>query len=290
MMTSLRTLRLYDCQVASLPSAIGDLVNLEEINLEKNELRELPMEICRLRSLVTLVLSGNHLRRIPDDIGNLRSLKFLALSNNELTDLPESIGWLSAMATLSLQGNSLQCLPVALGKVNGVQLFPGNTSLEVFPASMYHYAKGKKGDAIAYYFRPPPEESQIEKESESEREKEKDKEKDAYPAQPKEDKEDQPPPIKVPMPMLRDWCLQCLRLNGEERTHLQRDWATLPIELQEAYRESMFYYCTTCKKDLACPYYRIERNMEGLEGYAYLCHLLRCKTTVSRWSKVTFPN
>ena len=94
----------------ALPSEIGDLTNLERLNLSGNALSgEIPEEIGNLTRLEELWLTGNALSgEIPEEIGKLTSLRRLLLDNNDLSGaIPSEIGKLTSLEGLWLSINSL---------------------------------------------------------------------------------------------------------------------------------------------------------------------------------------
>jgi|GEM_PF-3848071 len=94
----------------SLPSEIGDLLDLETLRLNYNTLSgKIPKEIGSLNKLKTLFISNNDLSgKIPPSIQFLTNLENLNLSYNKITgDMPEEIVRLDALNTLSLTNNNL---------------------------------------------------------------------------------------------------------------------------------------------------------------------------------------
>eukprot|EP00501_MAST-03F_sp_TOSAG23-6_P000940 GSMAST32.ASY1.ANO1.976.1 assembled CDS len=77
-----------------IPTEIGQLTNLNWLNLRNNQLSgSIPKEIGLLRNLESLILACNQLTGpIPKEIGQLRKLKVLYLEENELSgEIPEEI-------------------------------------------------------------------------------------------------------------------------------------------------------------------------------------------------------
>ncbi|UCD37550.1 MAG: VCBS repeat-containing protein [Fidelibacterota bacterium] len=90
----------------TIPSSIGDLVDLTILRLDDNALTgTVPAEICSLTSLTQLRLNANQLTAIPDEINDLTQLQYLYLSNNQLVDLPDLTALTSA--TIRVEGNQL---------------------------------------------------------------------------------------------------------------------------------------------------------------------------------------
>ena len=65
--------------MSSLPPEIGELEQLEELNLRDNLLRDLPKEVENLKKLKVLNLSINNFSEIPSVVFQLSSLENLEL-------------------------------------------------------------------------------------------------------------------------------------------------------------------------------------------------------------------
>lgn len=63
--------------------------------------------IGNLTQLNKLDLSRNHIKGLPENIGNLTNLKYLNLSSNQLATLPATISKLKNLKHLDLKNNSL---------------------------------------------------------------------------------------------------------------------------------------------------------------------------------------
>ncbi|XAR52373.1 Non-specific serine/threonine protein kinase [Bertholletia excelsa] len=94
----------------NIPSTIGDLVNLQTLDMEINLLiGSIPSSIGNLQKLQRLALPGNNLMgRIPDSIGNLTLMIELYLEENKLEGtIPSSLGNCKNLLQLKLSYNSL---------------------------------------------------------------------------------------------------------------------------------------------------------------------------------------
>lgn len=121
LLTTTKSINLYENHLRSLPNEIGELKQLEELDLGDNRFKKWPSVISKqLTNLEELVLAENRLRELPEDIGNLRHLKILDLSNNALKKLPEGIGNLTQLHTLNLSENKLTTLPEGIGNLKSL--------------------------------------------------------------------------------------------------------------------------------------------------------------------------
>jgi len=108
------SLTLAGLNLESIPTELGDLPELNVLDLSKNKLLELPPVLQKLSKLAILKLNNNQLYSLPEWLGNMKVLKNLSLANNNLRSLPESMGTLTLLRQLFLQGNDLQRLPYSL--------------------------------------------------------------------------------------------------------------------------------------------------------------------------------
>ncbi|ANI87976.1 hypothetical protein A9P82_00770 [Arachidicoccus ginsenosidimutans] len=147
--------------VTELPAEIGNLTNLESLDLGKafslnkippeigklkrlryiriclTELKELPAEIGDLTNLDTLWIFSNQLKTIPKEIGNLKHLVSLDIHSNNIGSLPDEICNLTSLVSLNASHCGLKTLPKNIGnlsKLHSLNLF--NNDLEYLPTSI----------------------------------------------------------------------------------------------------------------------------------------------------------
>ena len=104
-----------------MPVEIGQLADLQQLDLRYNQLTALPPEIGQLGRLERLYLRSNQLKVLPAEIGELAGLQQFYLRSNQLTTLPAEIGRLRNLQQLDLSGNQLSKLPVEIGGLTKLQ-------------------------------------------------------------------------------------------------------------------------------------------------------------------------
>ncbi|GFS41067.1 leucine-rich repeat protein kinase family protein [Actinidia rufa] len=96
--------------VGSIPTGIGNLINLQALNLLTNHFTSnIPADLGKLERLQLLILSGNNLYgEIPLTFGNLTLLTDLSISHNRLHgSIPSSLGKCKMLEKLILDQNNL---------------------------------------------------------------------------------------------------------------------------------------------------------------------------------------
>ena len=124
-------LRINEGLTGEIPSEIGQLTNLVNLQLQYNELTgSIPTEIGNLTSLVKIDLRYNNLSgSIPTEIGSLTSLNELRIQKNQLSGtIPSAIGNLTELTHLYLYGNQFTgSIPTEIGNlINLVKLHLNN--------------------------------------------------------------------------------------------------------------------------------------------------------------------
>ena len=117
-LTNLQTLDISrNPRLSSLPSGIFDgLTNLQTLNIRSNNLVSLPTEIGNLVNLRNLYLSHNPLASIPSGFfDRLTNLQDLRLYNTQLTSLPAGIfDQLTNLKLLTISPSRLTSLPAGI--------------------------------------------------------------------------------------------------------------------------------------------------------------------------------
>ncbi len=115
----------FDDLTGNIPAELGDLENLEYLDLWNNELSgEIPSELGDLTNLEWLFLHSNGLSgEIPEELGDLENLEWLYLYNNDLSgEIPEELGDLTNLESLWLSRNDLSGeIPGELGDLTHLE-------------------------------------------------------------------------------------------------------------------------------------------------------------------------
>jgi len=127
---------LERCQLKMLLPTISNMRSLQFLFLSENYLRTLPDEVCSLTNLQELIVENNKLTQLPAKLGKLTQLKKLAVADNELTTLPASICQCKQLQTVLAGRNRLTELPEQLGKLRLSQLFLYDNQLPRLPQSV----------------------------------------------------------------------------------------------------------------------------------------------------------
>jgi Leucine-rich repeat (LRR) protein len=113
----------------SLPDFLGELEELEYINVSNNRIREIHPGISRLKKLKEIDLSSNKgLFGLNSFMGN-KSLERLDLSNCALLVFPYYITMIPSLKKLLLIGNDFERLPLEIRSLKKLEILYLNESL-----------------------------------------------------------------------------------------------------------------------------------------------------------------
>jgi Leucine-rich repeat (LRR) protein len=119
----LEELQVTRCGLSNLPGSFKKLENLSLLNLSDNQLSLLPKEIVEFQKLKILNINSNKFTLLPAELGELSQLQELYLSNNQLTELPENLSKLKNLHILSLTGNNFdKGLPSVIQKMQSIKV------------------------------------------------------------------------------------------------------------------------------------------------------------------------
>ena len=129
----------YNSDLMEVQENIGELKNLEVLNLTGNTLSALPESIVNLTNLKELILSGNEFKLLPNVVTKLTNLEILNLSDNPLLKLPDNLLDLSNLQQFYLTGkvvkNSIENLPESFEHLRSlITLDLSQNNLSSFPS------------------------------------------------------------------------------------------------------------------------------------------------------------
>lgn len=107
--------------LTELPASIGNLQELEHVELSYNRLNELPPSFSQLSQLKHADLSVNFIKTLPAEIGHLAALRVLDVRFNRIEHLPVSIGQCQKLTKLDLGSNRLKELPAEIGLIRQLE-------------------------------------------------------------------------------------------------------------------------------------------------------------------------
>ena len=133
-LTNLQSLDLSGLKLSSLPDSLGQLTNLQSLDLRSTNLSSLPDWLGQLTNLQSLNLRSTNLSSLPDWLGQLTNLQSLDLSYNNLSRLPDWLGQLTNLQSLYLSFTKLSRLPDWLGQLTNLQsLYLSDNNLSRLP-------------------------------------------------------------------------------------------------------------------------------------------------------------
>lgn len=122
-LSSLVTLDFSSNKLTGFPLMLTKLKNLISLNLAfNNSIGIFPAELGQLNQLENLNLSGTGIKSIPPEIGQMKGLRYLRINSNKLQALPEEIGELSELQLFRVYYNQLRKLPKSLGKLQKLRV------------------------------------------------------------------------------------------------------------------------------------------------------------------------
>ena len=137
----LRSLTYLDASynlMSALPLNIRRWTALRTLKVTNNVLQTLPEPLGELERLTFIDASDNRLTALPGSIKHLTRLGQLHLKNNSLTKVPAVVPLLTTLAQLSLSGNRILALPPALCLCTGVQTLDVSYNFLIAPPAETH--------------------------------------------------------------------------------------------------------------------------------------------------------
>lgn len=107
LMSGLQNLKLDKTEIKEIPEELGRLVKLEHLSLKNNQIEKLYGEITQLCNLRSLIIRNNSIKTsgVPNELFNLYELTTLDLSHNKLKEVPEGLEKAKSLLVLNLSNN-----------------------------------------------------------------------------------------------------------------------------------------------------------------------------------------
>jgi Leucine-rich repeat (LRR) protein len=137
----LKTLNVSNNALNCLPSELGNLTALTQIDFANNDISKVPSEVSSLLTLscLSIVIWFQSLMTVNSDaaklqatvkcllplrsqVCNLPQLEILNLMNNRIKSLPGKIGALKSLRILGLKGNLIEDLPESFGELESLKV------------------------------------------------------------------------------------------------------------------------------------------------------------------------
>ncbi|XP_071075554.1 leucine-rich repeat-containing protein 28 isoform X2 [Desmodus rotundus] len=134
--------------LTTLPENLAQkLPNLVELYLHSNSIVVVPEEVGDLKELQTLDISTNRLLTLPERLHLCLSLQYLTVDRNRLRCVPRHLCQLPSLNELSMAGNHLAFLPLDLGRSRELQYVyvDNNIHLRGLPSYLYNKVIGCSG-------------------------------------------------------------------------------------------------------------------------------------------------
>lgn len=119
---NLEGINLGSNQIEEIPKEINSLINLKTLYLNKNQISEIPIELFDLINLKNLNLSCNNLNSIPNEVSNLTNLTNLNCSYNQINEISEEISKLINLVEMYFNGNNIAEIPNGIGNLSNLKI------------------------------------------------------------------------------------------------------------------------------------------------------------------------
>lgn len=137
-LTALVEINLNYNFVTYIPEEIGKLSKLKNLFLRSNQIKQLPVSLSALHELEKVDISKNLILVFPDSLEKLAKLNFLDASYNDLVSLPESFASLLRLSSLNLSGNNFVEIPLAITKLKALkELYFSDNPIRNIPVELF---------------------------------------------------------------------------------------------------------------------------------------------------------
>ncbi|XP_078543347.1 volume-regulated anion channel subunit LRRC8A-like [Lissotriton helveticus] len=124
-LTNLSRLKLVQCNLDRIPSAVFSLSNLQELDLKENNLTTVNevASFQNLRKFTSLKLNYNSIEAISPLIGRITTLETLNFNKNKISEIPLNLFKLTKLRQLELGYNSISKIPPEISQLQDLQYF-----------------------------------------------------------------------------------------------------------------------------------------------------------------------
>ncbi|XP_069089255.1 volume-regulated anion channel subunit LRRC8C-like [Pleurodeles waltl] len=124
-LTNLSRLKLVQCNLDRIPSAVFSLSNLQELDLKENNLTTVNevASFQNLRKFTSLKLNYNSIEAISPLIGRVTSLETLNFNKNKISEIPLNLFKLTKLRQLELGYNNISRIPPEISQLQDLQYF-----------------------------------------------------------------------------------------------------------------------------------------------------------------------
>ena len=113
-MSNLIELNIQNNEISSLPHSFYNLKKMNYLKLENNKIETISPLIGKLENLQTFDIGNNPLKSLPDELCNSKQLKFLVLENTKIKELPKCLGNLKNLDWINVSGTQLTEFPLEI--------------------------------------------------------------------------------------------------------------------------------------------------------------------------------
>ena len=135
---NLSYLRLYNNRtLVSLPENLGNLVNLELLDIAGTKVQQFPASIGKCNNLKHITANACNIQSIPTEIAGCRSLSYVNLGANKIDIIPKEIASCTNLKNLNLSSNNIQVIPLELCSMIWLEsLDLGENQIEEIPSQL----------------------------------------------------------------------------------------------------------------------------------------------------------
>ncbi len=110
-LSELESIDLFNAGLASLPESVGNLKKLKRISMKRGSMKKVPESIGELKNLEVFKCVDCNIESLPSTMGRMRNLRLLNLFDNKLKSIPDELAYLYRLEDIKLGYNQLERFP-----------------------------------------------------------------------------------------------------------------------------------------------------------------------------------